>query len=44
MAELELRMEGSQIGQRGEAFKHIVIAELEMVDDPSGVEMSRDQL
>jgi hypothetical protein len=44
MTECELGMERGHVAQRGEAFKHIVVANLEMVDDPSRVEMSRDQL
>ncbi len=44
MAESELRMQRGHVAQRGEAFKQIVGAELEMVDDPRGVEMPCDQL
>src|SRR6266498_1062421 len=44
MTEGELRMQRGHVAQRDEAFQHIVVAELEMVDDPSGVEMPRDQV
>src|SRR6185436_7674059 len=44
MTEGELRMQRGHVAERSNAFKHIVIAELEMVDDPRGVEMPRNQV
>jgi hypothetical protein len=44
MAELELRMEGSHVGERREPFEHVGIAELQVVHKPGRVEMSGDQV
>ena len=39
MAELEARMARRHVGQRGPAFQHGRVRELQMVDDPGGIEM-----
>jgi len=31
------------VGQRGEAFEHVSVAKLKMVDDPRRVEIAADQ-